>query len=195
MSSKQMPEEVKPKEIKKEKTFGEMFDFNNMFRVKGKQGLVSVISHTQGCKMAIVCDIYTKGRRAVSVDKMIRLGDCKFATTDVVKVNTKPNVRLESGVEYNEEDWLSEQKVLNMTDVFNNLMNYATTSEDYGFEKVSVEDLMPIMVPNYDNSLFRIKKATQLLGWYIEVTLKYSALIDKKVEDGEVQLLTEEKED
>lgn len=169
MSSKEMPEEVKPKEeIKKEPSFGQMFDFNNMYRVKGKKGLVSVVSHTQGHKMAIVSDIYSKSRRSVSVDKMVRLGDSLF--TDTLG------------------------GCADMTDVFNNLMTYATTSEDYGFEKVSIEDLMPIMVPNYDKVSFKLPKATEVLGWYIEVTLKYSALIDQKVEDGEVQLLTEEKE-
>ena len=161
-----MSKEEKPKE----KTFGEMFDFNNMFRVKGKAGLVSVVSHTQGHKMAIVCDIYSKGRRAVSVDKMVRLGSQSFFTTK------------------------SLEPIVKLTDVFNNLMTYVTTSEDYGFEKVSVEDLMPIMVPNYDKDQFKLHKATEVLGWYIEVTTKYSALIDQKVEDGEVQLLTEEKE-
>jgi hypothetical protein len=157
----------KTKSFEREKTFGEMFDFDNMFRVKGKQGLVSVVSHSQGSKMAIVCDIYSKGRRAVSVDKMVRLGAQSFFT--------------------------NKGAVLKMTDVFNNLMTYVTTSEDYGFEKVSVEDLMPIMVPNYDKDQFKLHKATEVLGWYIEVTTKYSALIDQKVEDGEVQLLTEEK--
>lgn len=153
---------------KKEPSFGEMFDFNNMYRVKGKKGLVSVVSHTQGCKMAIVCDIYTKGRRAVSVDKMKPLGMEMFFRKDGTFIV--------------------------LTEVFNNLMAYATASEDYGFEKVSIEDLMPIMVPNFDRDKFKLYKAEEVLGIYIEVTLKYSTLIDQKVEDGEVQLLTEEKE-
>ena len=161
----QTPKKEKPKE----KTFGDMFDFNNMFRVKGKSGLVSVIHHAKGSQMAIVCDIYKKNRRSVSVDKMVRLGSQSFFKTD--------------------------GSVIKMTEVFNNLMSYATTSEDYGFEKVSIEDLMPIMVPKYDKKQFKLYRAEEVLGWYIEVTLKYSALIDQKVEDGEVQLLTEEKED
>ena len=163
------PTPPKAKKESKEPSFGEMFDFNNMYRVKGKSGLVSVVHHTQGHKMAIVCDIYKKNRRSVSVEKMVRLGSQSFFKTD--------------------------GSIIRMTEVFNNLMNYATTSEDYGFEKVSVEDLMPIMVPKYDKKQFKLYKAEEVLGWYIEVTLKYSALIDQKVKDGEVQLLTEEKED
>ena len=157
------------KEKSKEPSFGQMFDFNNMYRVKGKQGLVSIVHHTQGHQMAIVCDIYTKNRRSVSVDKMVCLGSYKF---------NQP-----------------EGKTVGLTEIFNNLMNYVTHSEDYGFEKISIEDLMPIMLSNYDET-FKLYKAEELLGIYIEVTLKYSSLIDQKVEDGEVQLLTEEtKED
>lgn len=151
----------------KEPSFGQMFDFNNMYRVKGVQGLVSVIHHTPGHKMAIVSGIYSKGRRSVSVDKMVRLGSQSFFN----------------------KNW----NVLKMPEVFNNLMNYVTHSEDYGFENITIEELMPIMVPDYDSSTFKLYKAKEVLGWYIEVTTKYSALIDQKVADGEVQLLTEEK--
>lgn len=160
------PTPPKAKESK-EPSFGQMFDFNNMYRVKGVQGLVSVIHHTPGHKMAIVSGIYSKGRRSVSVDKMVRLGDGEFKTT--------------------------KSTVLKMTDVFNNLMNYVTHAEDYGFENVTIEELMSIMVPNFDKDQFKLYKAKEVLGWYIEVTTKYSALIDQKVADGEVQLLTEEK--
>jgi len=169
MSKNQMPEEVKLKAVKNEPTFGDMFDFNNMWRVKGKKGLVSIVHHTSGHQMAIVCDIYKKNRRSVSVSRMVQLSTYKF------KVNN------------------SFTADVGMKDVFNNLMNYATTSEDYGFERISIKELMPLMVPNYDES-FKEYRAKELLGIYIEVTLKYSALIDQKVEAGEVELLTEEKE-
>jgi len=154
----------------KEPSFGQMFDFNNMYRVKGTQGLVSVIHHTPGHKMAIVSGIYSKGRRSVSVDKMVKLGGSEFKVSG------------------------GKHSTIDLTEVFNNLMNYVTHSEDYAFENVTIEELMPIMVPNFDKDQFKLYKAKEVLGWYIEVTTKYSALIDQKVADGEVQLLTEEKD-
>lgn len=155
-------------ELEKGNTFGEMFDFNNMFRVKGKSGLVSVVSHKKGSKICVVCDIYTqKSTRSEKINNMVCLGSSLY---------------LNNNGEY-----------IGLTEVFNHLMHYVTNSEDYAFEKVSVDELMPLMVPDFDENEFKLYHAKQVLGWYIEVTLKYSALIDEKVEAGEVQLLTEEK--
>lgn len=158
---------IKPKE--KEPTFGEQFEFNNMFRVKGKSGLVSLISHQQGSKMCTVIGIYEANtKRLEKVDNMVCLGEFEFFK-------------------------LSRDKI-KMSDVFTNLSNYAIKSDDYAFENITIEELMSWMVPDYDPYEFKLYNAKQVLGWYIEVTLKYSALVDEKVESGEVELLTEEEE-
>ena len=156
------------KEEPKERTFGEMFDFSNIFRVKGKQGLVSVVSYKLNAPTCVVCDIYTpKTKRSVSVKKMVRLGDLEFIKTDYSKIG--------------------------MQEAFTNISNYCIQTEDYAFENIEVEKLMDWMCPGYDEYHFKVHHAQQLLAWYIEITLKYSALIDDKVEAGEVELLTEDK--
>ena len=165
MTEKQIKAES---EEKKEPTFGDQFDFNNMFRVKGKSGLVSLISHKKGSKTCVVCGIYEKNSaRSESTDKMECLGGYKFVKLDHTDIG--------------------------FTEVFNNMMQYVTTSEDYGFEKITVEELMPWMVPDFDPYWFKLRHAEKVLSYYLEITLKYSALIDAKVEAGEVELLTEEK--
>jgi hypothetical protein len=163
-----MSKPITKEEEPKEKTFGEMFDFNNMFRVKGKYGLVSLIHHKKGSKTCVVCGIYEKdSARSESTDNMDQLSGYRFIKTDATNIG--------------------------FTEVFNHMMKYTTTSEDYGFENITIEELMPWMVPNFDPDHFKLRHAETVLKWYLEITLKYSALIDDKVEAGEVELLTEEK--
>ena len=153
--------------VKKEPTFGEQFDFNVIFRVKGKQGLVGLISHKIGAKTCVVCEIYNpKNKRSERTKNMVGLGNLKFIKKD--------------------------QEELNMQEVFTNISQYCITADDYYFESTTIEELMSVMVPDYDENRFKKYHAEQVLSWYIEITTKYSALIDSKVESGEIEIIKEE---
>lgn len=139
----------------KDPTFGELFNFNTMFRVKGKEGLVSLVSHKQGAKIAVVCGIYNhSSKRSERTKNLICLGGLEFIKKD--------------------------KSTLKMSDVFTNLSSYTVNSDDYGFEQITVEELMPIMVPDFDDKKFTVKHANQVLGWYIEVIIKYSAVVEQQ---------------
>jgi len=150
-----------------EPKFGDQFDFKNIFRIKGKKGLYYPIAGMTKQRLIRMCEIYqTKNTLIAKVDDLVCLGDFQFIRIDGSSIG--------------------------MAEVFTNLSNYAKESEDYAFEGVTIEELMPFMCPKFDKDKFKKYHSVQVLGWYIEITLKYSALIDSKIESGEVELLTEE---
>jgi hypothetical protein len=202
MSKELVTDESVEEIIKKEeeKTFGEQFDFMSMFRVKEKQGLFYPISGVNKADMLCVTGIFESGGKCiVKADRLICLGHFEFQTTEMetIQVPAKKEKAMQVvGEEVKDEEIemveIEQLKRLSMSDVFTNLSNYAIKSEDYAFEKATIEELMGWMCPDYDKDQFKLYHAKQVLGWYIEVTLKYSALIDSKVESGEVEILTEE---
>jgi len=187
-------------EANEEKTFGEQFDFQSIFRVKEKKGLYYPISGVNKSGMICVTGIFGSGDKHIAkAGNLICLGHLEFATTKMVKVQV-PKLKSKMkvvGEELEEVEMveIEQLKRLSMSEVFTNLSNYCIESEDYAFEKITIENLMGYMCPNFDPDEFKKYHAVQVLGWYIEVTLKYSALIDDAVEKGHIEKVEETKKD
>ncbi len=132
---------------------GDQLDFNQLFRVKGKQGLFVIGSTVNKSKMIRVASFLDfKTGTIVNVNKLICLNDYKFLT-----------IRGEH---------------LSLVDVFNNYQKYL----DGGYkEGDKAEKIMSIMVPNYDPEYFKAYHVNTILKWYQEILTKMQ-LNEKKEE-------------
>jgi len=147
-------EEVKEKEL----TFGEIFDFNNLFRAKGKKGLYFLRSQVNKAGLVAIEGFLDSGnKQTVKAINLVCLGHLHFETLEQV---------------FDEKDNPAGFRKLSMAEVMTNFNDYVggTTQEEY--EKESDEDLMYALVPNFNPDEFKDYHAKQVLLWYKEITSK-----------------------
>lgn len=135
---------METKTKKKKETFGDQFDFANLFRAKGKQGVYYPVSQ---------------------INKGGLIGVTKFLEPESKAITVKANdlVCLGRQVFFNKKGQMTD-----MADVFTNLNKYVKKTKDAEF-KNPVEDIMEKMVPDYDELRFKDYHAKQVFKWYIEI--------------------------
>jgi hypothetical protein len=140
-----MNEEKAPVEVSEEvETFGSSIDFNNLFRVKGKQGLFvpnSTVNKSGLINMVGFLD--RKNSHTVLASSLVRLGDLSIITT--------------------------ESENCSLSEAFDNLHSYYEL-----LPKKSAEEMMAVICPNYDDSEFKVYHAKRILEWYDIVSSRIS---------------------
>lgn len=140
MDTQKLPETA-PEEVE---SFGNSIDFNNLFRVKGKQGLFvpnSTVNKSGLINMVGFLD--PKNSHTTLATNLVRLGDLSIITTE------------------------SENCSLN--EAFDNLHDHYEANE-----KWPAEDMMDVICPNYDESEFKAYHAKRILEWYDIVSSQIS---------------------
>ena len=132
--------------------FGDQIDFIQIFRVKGRQGLFTLRSavHKSGT-VAVIGFLDYNRKFTVLAEQLECLGSLIFTTlagNEDIKINT----------------------------VFNNLHQYEIDNGDTNFDKMDVEQLMPLMVPEFDPDHFKDYHAKKVVMWYSEVINKLKEL-------------------
>lgn len=122
---------------------GELLNFDELFRVKGKQGLFTVNSKVNKSGMVNVIPFLDhKEKYTVKATNLICLGHLYFQKMDA--------------------------EVLQISDVFNNYEKYL---EKRPVPKITPE-IMGILVPDYDPYNFKDYHAKQIVKWYDEIIFK-----------------------
>lgn len=149
--------------------FGNAINFKHLYRIKGKQGIY--FSDLPATKSRLFpCVKFSDGevKCMAKGDDMVCLGKYVFTT------------------ECGHED-------INMQQVFNNISEWQKNGGESNLTKVKVEDLMPIMVPNFDDDKFKDYHAKLVIMWYAEVSVMFDKILkeqaakeNKKKENEEI---------
>lgn len=134
----------------------DQIDFPQTFRIKGKQGLYIPLADAQNNGM-IRCQKLTDKEvncTARCIDLQI-LGKQLFTT-------------------YAGHDNLYIQ------DVFQNIINFKEKNPEVIIEEIEISELMAVMVPEYDEDLFRPSHCGLVLMWFNEIELKLKQLGKEK---------------
>lgn len=144
------PKEDQIQEFEESLTFGQQFNFKEIYRVRGVAGL-----------------FFPRSR--VNVSGMVAMGG--FLQPDIgVTVKANQIVCLDwYDFITTEEHERGGFNVIKMNQVFDNIFNYIKESNDDKLEKVTIEQLMDIMVPLYDQHQFKDYHAKQIKGWYLHI--------------------------
>lgn len=140
--------------------FGDEINFTELFRLKGKRGLFTLRSQVNKAGMVAVIGFRDYNRKfTVKADDLICLGQLTF--------------QREAGFED-----------LRMNDVFNNLFDYCHEGqvEAKDINKLMLDDLIDIMVPNYDPDKFKRYHAETVLSWYKEVFNKLKSIENERTD-------------
>lgn len=131
-------------------------DFDQIFRVKGKQGLFTIRSHVNKAGLIGVSGFLERDiKHTVKAMDLECLGSLVFKTTDV---------------EYNDKNEVAGMKQINISDVFTNMNEYQSKTEDHTFSKLkSNKEIMAVMVHNYDANEFKEYHAIKVMKWYIDI--------------------------
>ena len=170
MSRDATQEEIEAAALVNEETvlgFGDEIDFMQLFRCKGKKGLFTLRSQVNKAGIVGIIGFMDYNRKfTVKANDLICLGQLSF--------------QREAGFED-----------LRMNDVFNNLFDYCNPKGglEKDINKLFIDNLIDVMVPNYDPDKFKRYHAEMVWNWYKEVFNKLKEMEVKedvkKVDKGE----------
>ena len=145
-----------------EAPIGEKIKFQELFRVKGKEGLFllrSEVNKAGLCNVLSFKDFQTNF--TVRAESMICLGQLIFTT-------------------------YSGHADIGLNVVFNNLEAHIKAAKNFDFEKCDREKLLPVLVPEYGEDKFKKYHVEWVLMWYKLITNKYTELEQyEKLENAE----------
>lgn len=144
--------------------FGDEINFMELFRCNGKRGLFCLRGQVNKAGMVNIMGFLDYNRTAtVKAKDLTCLGSLVFHT-------------------------YAGHDDLRMSDVFNNLFDYChEEGNEKDINKLFIDDLIPIMVPNYDEDKFKRYHAEMVLNWYKEIFNKLSEIKkEKNVEQDSV---------
>ena len=134
-------------------TFGEQFNFKELFRIKGEAGIFNPRSQVNKAGMVAMGGFLQPAvKKTTHKDNLICLDWYDFITTEPID---KDNV--DAGF-----------KVLKLTHVFDNIFNYVDTT-DADISKLDIKQFMSLAVPNYDEFQFKDYHAKLVRKWYLLV--------------------------
>lgn len=131
---------------------GKKIKFEDLFRVKGKQGLWALRSKVNSaglCGVLKFDDFETVS--TVKAMDMICLGQLVFTT-------------------------YAGNKNLGMVEAFNNLEKHIAATKDFDFEKADRKELLPVIIPEFDEDKFKEYHVEWVLMWYKIITKRYNQL-------------------
>lgn len=169
--SEQDQEEIKKfEEEQRVKGIGDMINFTELFRLKGHSLVWTPISQVHRSGMITFAEwLNPTNKKTIQQDEIIRLSDYWFAT------KTMEAILDEKGEEQFDKkgDRIERIKRLHISAVFNNL-NAHFIDVDVDDSK-HVEELMSVMVPNYDENEFKPYHVKKVILWYNEIKNKIIA--------------------
>lgn len=172
MSKNATKEEIEASEMVKEPViigFGDQINFMELFRCNGKRGLFTLRSQVNKAGMVNI------------------MGFLDFNRTHTVKALDLTCLgRLVFNTYAGHEDLI-------MSDVFNNLFDYChEEGNEKDINKLFLDDLIQVMVPNFDEDKFKRYHAEMVLNWYKEVFNKLKAIeSEKEVKDDKQDTIKE----
>ena len=142
-------EEIKKVEEEKELLIGEQLEFNQLFRVKGKQGLFVLASLVNKSGMVGVFSFLdSRIKYTVKVSDLVCLGNLMFSD--------------------------NQSDTIPISQVFVNYENYIKDGKTPSSDK----ELMNALVPNYDPEKFKMYHAVQVVKWFDDVVKKVNTIIE-----------------
>lgn len=134
-------------------TFGEQFNFKEIFRIKGEAGLFNPRSQVNKAGLVNMGGFLNPAvNKTTHKDNLVCLDWYDFITTEQI----------------DKDDVDAGYKVLKLTHVFDNIFNYADkTGAD--ISKLDIKQFMLLAVPNYDGQQFKDYHAKLVRKWYLLV--------------------------
>ena len=135
--------------LEKALTFGEQFNFNEIYRIKGKPGLYNPRSEVSKSNMVNLGGFLNPNiTTTVNANDLICLNWYDFITTEPA----------EKGY-----------KVLKLNKVFDNIFNYIAETNDFKLTQISIGAFKEMAVPNFDDNQFKDYHAELIKKWYLEI--------------------------
>lgn len=136
--------------LEKALTFGEQFNFNEIYRIKGKPGLYNPRSEVSKSNMINLGGFLNPNiTTTVNANDLICLGWYDFITTEPAD---------KGGF-----------KVLKLTKVFDNIFEYIEQTNDFKLTQISIGAFKEMAVPNFDDNQFKDYHAELIKKWYLEI--------------------------